>query len=223
MDFHVDPRNQPWNGAWNNGSRLESAWEHPRGGGIRPNSLNQLFSVFHFDFSRLSSRRRFRSRAEPSGGSSTIPDFFPVFFFFGKRCQPGTHTWNLPQSWGTGQPRLRRDLPAGGRILGSLRRGGGGGEGSGASQEGSGVGEFLRIPWKSPADSSARSIPVASRTGRNSRSCFCGRGIPGMFRRRSGMLRWTTEVLGCSPGPGGFWDAPAEPGDDSWDGFPGSG
>lgn len=50
MDFHVDPGNRPWNGAWNNGSRLESAWEHPRGGGIRPNSLNQLFSVFHFDF-----------------------------------------------------------------------------------------------------------------------------------------------------------------------------
>lgn len=95
MDFHVDPGNRPWNGAWNNGSRLESAWEHPRGGGIRPNSLNQLFSVFHFDFSRLSSRRRFRSRAEPSGGSSTIPDFFPVFFFLGSAASrehtPGTY------------------------------------------------------------------------------------------------------------------------------------
>lgn len=92
MDFHVDPGNRPWNGAWNNGSRLESAWEHPRGGGIRPNSLNQLFSVFHFDFSCLSSRRRFRSRAEPSGGSSTIPDFFPVFFFFWEALPAGnTH------------------------------------------------------------------------------------------------------------------------------------
>lgn len=164
------------------------------------------------------------SGAERSHPEALPPSRISSHFFFGKRCQPGTHTWNLPQSWGTGQPRLRRDLPAGGRILGSLRGGGGGGgEGSGASQEGSGVGEFPRIPWKSPADSSARSIPAASRAGRNSRSCFCGRGIPGIFRRTSGMLRWTTEVLGCSPGPGGFWDAPAERGNDSWDGFPGSG